>query len=118
MQVDVFKDMNAGGAMPEREIDTGKRNGRLRLRVIRHGTSFYAAPLIWEEPYPGPASCDLRTVGNVVCPCAGHRSESGGASGQNRGAGRFAQRRLRVAGEGGFPGKAGGGTQGQRYRRG
>jgi hypothetical protein len=44
--------MNAGRPLPEREIDTGKRNGRPRLGVIRHGTSFgtsfFATPLIWE----------------------------------------------------------------------
>ncbi len=48
MQVNVFKDMNAGRPVPERKIDTGKRNSRRRLRVIRHGTSLFATPLIWE----------------------------------------------------------------------
>ncbi len=47
--------MNAGRPLPEREIDTGKRNGRPRLGVIRHGTSRFATPLIWEIGHPGPA---------------------------------------------------------------
>ena len=33
MQVDIFEDMNAGSSLPEREIDTGERNSRPRLRV-------------------------------------------------------------------------------------
>src|SRR4029077_20300302 len=59
MQVDIFEDMNAGSSLPKREIDTGERNSRPRLRVNRHGTSFFATPLIWEEPRPGPAFCGL-----------------------------------------------------------
>ncbi len=65
MQVDIFEDMYAGRPLPEREIDTGKCNGRPRLGVVRHGTSFSAASLIWEEPRLGPALCGL-AAGHVV----------------------------------------------------
>src|SRR5262249_39655921 len=34
MQVDVFEDMNAGRAPPEREIDTAERDRRVRAREV------------------------------------------------------------------------------------
>ena len=49
IQVDVLEDMDAGGPLPEREIDAGKRDGRpvwegAFMRIYR-----FTTPLIWEQ---------------------------------------------------------------------
>src|SRR6187455_3071565 len=94
MQVDIFEDMNTGRTLPEREINTGKRNGRARLEVIRHETSFSAASLIWEEPRPGPAPCTLAAARVVLPIRARWCREGGGQAGSCRRSWGFADGRL------------------------
>src|SRR5262249_16958234 len=113
MQVDVFEDMNTGRAMPEREIDAGQCYGRSRLGVIRHGTSFFATPLIWDEYAPGPAPCagDGRTTLRAN---ATRGDEGGGTAGQHCRARRLAQRGAGCACGTSFCGETGRGPESQR----
>src|SRR5512139_3455029 len=115
MQIDIFEDMNTGGPLSEREINTGKRDGRPRLGVICHGTPLFAASLIWEEPRPGPASCGLAAAHVVLLDYARRCVEGRRQSSPCRRPRRFAQRRLRLAGRGDISGKACTGPQREGY---
>ena len=110
IEVDFLENMNAGGALPEREIDAGKRDRRPRLGVFGHVAFPFCASLIWGPPAPGPASCRAhgRVLGRALgagpslrarcCPDrqAGRpAADASRKTGQDRGAGGFADRRLR-----------------------
>ena len=67
IEVDVFEDMNAGGALPEREIDAGKRDRRPRLGRCFHVALPFTTPLIWGKPGRRPAPCGAAADGAGLC---------------------------------------------------
>ena len=73
IEIDVFEDMDPGGAAAERKIDAGERDGRVAVAAVEMSfmrpdagsCARIRAPLIWEAGPQGPAA--LRRLGGCWC---------------------------------------------------
>ena len=104
IQVDVFEDMNAGRSLPEREIDAGKLysdrgDGRAARDDAFMGSTVHGPAHMGQNSAGSSALRRLSWSRLFACGGAGR----GRWTGENRGAGQFAHRRLRPAGQSAFP---------------